>query len=75
MQVDKFSRTLSLMLTGTSNKEVTISSNNDENLSESIKKNNYYFVQKETNETTGVYTFDEMKEKCKGMNWILPFSI
>ena len=75
VKIMNFSKQLTKMLTGKSSKGITIPENGA-NLSDSVKENNYYFVQgKEISDTTGVYTFDEMKEKCKRMNWVLSFNI
>ena len=49
-------------------KETNTSINMD--LSTAIEINRKY-----TQDTTGVYTYDEMKEKSKSMNWVLPFTI
>ena len=44
-------------------------------LSDAIKENHYYYMTANKDANLAVYTFDEMKEKCKKINWVLSFSI
>lgn len=76
MKVSAFARTFTL--DGFRKLKSTNADNEKEDisLSDTIKQNNYYFAQQtEINKSTGVYTYEEMKEKCRKMNWVLPFSI
>ena len=70
MQVSKFAQSLTINNMSIP-REIKISGNNIE-LSDAQKINRKYY---QITDSTGVYTYEEMKEKCKKMNWILPFTI
>lgn len=62
----------SFTLDGFSKRKYEITENSNTDLATAIEENKRYFI---INNSTGVYTFDEMKEKCKVANWVLPFTI
>lgn len=72
MKVSAFARTFTV--DGYSKPKNTDTSNDKENisLSDAIKQNIYHFSK---NNNIGVYTYEEMKEKCRKMDWVLPFTI
>ena len=73
--VNKFAKTLIIEGINRPSKKITETQNKID-LSKAVELNNYYFVQKaEKDNSTGVYTYDEVKEKCKKMNWVLSFNI
>ena len=62
----------SFTLDGFSKRKYEITENSNMDLATAIEENKRCFI---INNSTGVYTFDEMKEKCKVANWVLPFTI
>lgn len=62
----------SFTLDGFSKRKYEITENSNMDLAAAIEENKRCFI---INNSTGVYTFDEMKEKCKVANWVLPFTI
>lgn len=75
--INNFARNLTITDIDKTKKEIhnTVNTNNN-NLSNDVMLNNYHFViQSNRDDSTGVYTFNEMKEKCKKANFTLPFTI
>lgn len=70
MQVNKFAQTFTINKIS-AHREIKYEENKiDLKKAQEINKRYY-----QTTDSTGVYTYEEMKEKCKKMNWVLPFTI
>ena len=71
MQVSKFAQSFTTFGYTDKTKEITTSISNSDISDNQIINQKYFKI----TDSTGVYTYEEMKEKCKKMNWIISFIV
>ena len=71
MQVSKFAQSFTTFGYTDKTKEIRTSISNSDISDNQIINQKYFKI----TDSTGVYTYEEMKEKCKKMNWVLSFII